>query len=286
MVVAVVAVVAVAVAASSPLFAQQGPEDFHWVDFHSQADQSVIVWVTRALQSEKWTAIREIGVRYDAALVVTTLRSSAQSAPNEDTFAIWSVSLTSHLVTPLLKGVNLRWADWLHYLPGKTEPAILYDNCYDCPADTYLTSFYYDIGHHTWTARWMHGGQGLHLWSASPPPGVEWTQVYAVMAQDNGSESVGTWNHFDYGSHKPAADYVYQYDLDPVSGLERVQQLTGKQAQNMELRLCSGATSVRGLAQGQDSPLCQETVPPNARRQPATTPAGNSGRSFTGGAGK
>lgn len=279
----VFALFAVIVAASSPLCAQQAPEGFRWVDFHAQTDQSVIVWVTRALQGEKWTAIREIGVRYDAALVVTTLRSSPQAAPNEDSFAIWNVSLTSHLVTPLLKGVNLRWTDWLHYTPDKSEPAILYDNCYDCPADTYLTSFYYDIGHHTWTARWMRGGQGLHLWSASPPPGVTWTQVYAVMAHDNGSEMIGTWNHFDYGSHKPPADYVYQYDLDPVSGLERIQQLSGKDAQNMELHLCRGESAVRGLARGQDSALCRELVPANFRRNPSTTPANNSGRSLSGG---
>ncbi|HVC46621.1 MAG TPA: hypothetical protein VND90_05195 [Terracidiphilus sp.] len=243
---------------SLPLVAQQAPEGFHWVDFHSQQDQSVVVWVTRALQGEKWTAIREIGVQYDAALVFTTLRASPLAAPDEDTFAVWNVSLTSHLVTPLLKGVNLRWMDWLHYIPNKSEPAILYDNCYECPADTYLTSFYYDASHHTWTARWMHGGQGIHLWSASPPPGVNWTQVYAVMARGNGSEYVGTWSHFDFGSQKPPADYVYEYDLDPGTGLDQVQQLSGVSAQQMERRLCAGQSAVRGLARGQDSAYCQE----------------------------
>src|ERR1019366_10125489 len=59
-------------AAANPLFAQQDP--FRWMDFHSEKDQDIVVWVTRALNAEKWTAIREIGVQYDAALVVTTLR--------------------------------------------------------------------------------------------------------------------------------------------------------------------------------------------------------------------
>ncbi len=218
------------------------------------------------MQGKKWTAIREIGVQYDAALVVTTLRSSPQAAPNEDTFAVWNVSLTSHLVTPLLSGANLQWTDWLHYTPTGYEPAFLYQNCYECPADTYLTSFYYDAGHHMWTARWMHSGQGLHVWSASPPPGVDWTQVYAVMHRDNGSEYIGTWTHFDYGKARPAADYVYQYDLDPDTGRERVQQLSGKEEKNMEVRLCQGTNAVRGLARGQDSPLCQSLVPPSLRR--------------------
>jgi hypothetical protein len=243
---------------SSSLIAQQAPEGFHWVDFHSQADQSVIVWVTRALQSEQWTAIREIGAQYDAALVFTTLRTSPQAAPNQDTFAVWNVSLTTHLVTPLLKGANLRWVEWLHYLPNQSEPAILYDNCYDCPADTYLTSFYYDAGHHAWTARWMHGGRGIHLWSASPPPGVNWTQVYAVLHSDNGSESVGTWSHFDYGNQRPPADYVYEYLLNSETGREQIQQLSGAAAQKMEHRLCAGQNAVSGLARGQDSAYCQE----------------------------
>ena len=41
----------------------------------------MVVWVTRSLQPEKWSAIREIGVEYDAALVVTTLRANPQSLP-------------------------------------------------------------------------------------------------------------------------------------------------------------------------------------------------------------
>jgi len=39
---------------------------FRWVDFHSSEDQSIVIWVTRSMQVEKWTAIREIGVLYDA----------------------------------------------------------------------------------------------------------------------------------------------------------------------------------------------------------------------------
>ena len=65
-----------ALSVSSPLHAQQ--DTFRWMDFHSAKDQDVIVWVTRALEAEKWTSIREIGVIYDAALVVTT--AALQSA--------------------------------------------------------------------------------------------------------------------------------------------------------------------------------------------------------------
>jgi len=278
----VATLVVVMQAATLPLFAQQAPGAFHWIDFHSPEDQSVVIWVTRALEPEKWTAIREIGVEYDAALVVTTLRANPQSPANADTFSVWNVSLTSHLVTPLFKGVNLRWLDWMRFAEGKPlEPAVLYDNCKDCPADTYFTSFHYDVTQHMWAARWMSGGQGIHLWSAHTPPGVDLSQVYAVLADPNGVELVSTWLHFDYGDAKPAEDYVYQYDLDPWSGLERTQQLNGKQAESMKLRLCKGTDAVAGLERGQDSAACALKPKEGRPKRRATPTPGNHGQSAT-----
>src|SRR6266702_1326431 len=64
---------ALVVAAATPPCTAQAPDTFRWIDFHSPKDEDVIIWVTRALDGEKWTAIREIGVQYDAALVITTL---------------------------------------------------------------------------------------------------------------------------------------------------------------------------------------------------------------------
>ncbi len=113
----IIAILAVA----TPSRAQQDP--FRWMDFHSQKDQDIIVWVTRSLAVEDWTAIREIGVQYDAALVVTTLRPTPQSPANADTFTVWSVSLTSHVVAPLLKGVNLRWLDRMRFANGEPRGA-------------------------------------------------------------------------------------------------------------------------------------------------------------------
>jgi hypothetical protein len=270
------ALLATVLAAATPLCAQQAPAGFRWIDFHSPKDQDVIVWVTRSLESTKWTAIREIGVQYDAALVVTTLRATPQSPANADTFAVWSVSLTNHAITPLLKGVNLRWLDWMRFTEGgQMEPGILYDNCSECAADTYLTAFRYDMSQHVWAARWMHGGDAVHVWSSNPPPGVAWTQVFAVLAEENGRELVSTWNHFDYGNQKPSEDSVYQYDLDPWSGLERTQQLSGKQADAMKMRLCRAQDAGSGLARGQDAPLCQQYLNIHPERKPVTTPPAN-----------
>ena len=276
---------AAVLAGAVPLPAQQ-PDPFRWMDFHSAKDSSVIVWVTRSLAAEKWTAIREIGVEYDAALVVTTRRANAQALPGEDTFTVWSMSLTSHGITPLITGANLRFAGWMklaEYAPE--ELAALYDSCAGCAADTYFTAFHYDLSQHAWAARWMRGNQGVPVWSANRPPGVVWTQVYAAMAEPNGREFMATWSHFDYGKEKPPEDFLYRYDLDAFCGLEHTQPLSGKDADAMMLRLCGGQGALPGLERGQDSLLCQELLKPRIERKPVTTPpANNRGKSVPPGA--
>ena len=267
--------------AATPRCESQAPDSFRWIDFHSPKDQDVVVWVTRALDGQKWTAIREIGVQYDAALVITSVRANPQSTGNDDVFSVWSVSLSNRSLTSILKGVNLRTVDWMLFATdGPRELGALYDDCSNCAATTFFTAFYYDLRGHTWAARWMQGGQGVPLWTSNPPPGVTRTQVYAVMADPNGHETLGTWNHLDYGSQKPAADFVYRYDLDPMNGLDRMQLLVGKEAVNMKERLCNGQDSVAVLSRGQDSLLCQAEKRQSWERKPVTTPpANNQGQS-------
>ena len=275
-------------AAAVPLSAQQqevrsapSTETFRWIDFHAPEDNDIVVWVTRALQVSDWTAIREIGVQWDAALVITSKRSSPQSAPEADTFNIWSVSLTSHVVAPLLTGVNLRIFDWQRFADGTPqELPLLYDNCRECSANTYFTALYYDVRSHTWAARWMRGAQGVAVWNQKPPSGADWTQLYALLAEGDGHVEMCTWNHFYYGSQKPHEDLVFRYDLDPFSNQERSVQLTGKSAEALELRLCRGQGAVEELSRGQDSPLCQQMFPTPIQRRPVTTPpANNKGQS-------
>lgn len=263
----------------APLQAQS-TDVFHWVDFHSPKDQSTVVWVTRALAVEDWTAIREIGVEYDAALVETTDRATPQSAANADTFSIWSVSLTNHLVVPLIHGVNLRWLDWMQFRTGQPEELpVLYENCRQCSANTYFTAFYYDMTRHQWSARWMRDGEGALVWSSNTPAGMTWTQVYAAFAEPDGRAILGTWNHFDYGRQKPPDDFVYRYDVDPFSGLDRVQMLSGADADAMKIHLCDAPDAIPGVARGQDSPLCEPYIRRINQRKPATTPpANNQGR--------
>jgi hypothetical protein len=268
-----------ALAVAAPLPAEQDP--FRWMDFHAQKDQDVVVWVTRSLQPETWSAIREIGVQYDAALVVTTLRTNPQALPYSDPFTVWSVSLTNHSVAPLLHGMNLRLLDWMLFAQGRPrELAAFYDDCNECAASTFFTAFHYDVTQHMWAARWMRGEQAVPVWTAKPPAGVALTQIYAVMAEPNGTEFIDTWNHFDYGKAKDAEDFIYQYDLDPYQGLERTEILANKEGEAMKQRLCRAQDAVPGLARGQDSPLCQQILKPRYERKPVTTPPPNNhGRS-------
>jgi hypothetical protein len=273
--------IAAALALLVPVRAQQPVDTFRWMDFHSTKDQDIIVWVTHALQVDQWTAIREIGVKYDAALVVTSFRATPQSPPEDDTFSVWSVSLTSHVASPLVTGVNLRLFDWQRFANGaQDELTALYDNCRNCAAQTYFTAFYYDVAHHMWNARWINGGQGAPVWNASPPADGSWTQVYALLAEGDGHVALCTWNHFDYGKQKPATDVLYCYDRDPFTSLDRTEALSGKEAEAMKMHLCRGQDAVQGLSRGQDSPLCQSLVSPRVERRPVTTPpANNRGRS-------
>ena len=283
---AIAGLVGLAMANVSFPSAAQAPDSFRWIDFHTPDDQDVVVWVTRALDGQKWTAIREIGVQYDAALVITSLRNSSKASPNHDTFSIWSVSLANRTLTHIADGVDLRLTDWLMLDLGEArELGLLYDDCSDCQATTYFTTLHYDLRTHTFAGRWMNAGNGVPVWRTNISPGVTQTQVFAVMADDNGRETLATWNHLDYShgesSHseiakeKPNEDAVYRYDLEPQSGVDRSMLLTGKEAANMKDRLCRAQDAVPGLSRGQDSALCPSNVKARPMRKPVTTPPAN-----------
>lgn len=265
-VIAALCAICVSAVSQQPESPQQQPDAFHWVNFHSPKDQSIVVWVTRSLAVVDWTAIREIGVMYDSALVVTTKRATPESLPDTDSFDVWNVSLTDHMVTPLLKGVNLRWLAMLRMFASMPmEPAVLYDNCRQCAANTYFTTFHYNVATRRWEARWVNGGEGVAVWNTEHPAGMDWTQVYAVVTAGNGIAQLVTWNHFDYGPGKPPGDSIFRYDVDPFSGLDRTAVVSGKQLEATKVALCSAQDAVTGLARGQDSDLCSQVLHKPAR---------------------
>ena len=130
----------------------------------------------------------------------------------------------------------------------------------------------------------MTGGHGVPVWNTSHPAGVDWTQVYAVMSNGEGHSALYTWNHFEYPKPRPAEDYIYRYDLDPFSHLERSVVFTQptpptasmtKQLSDLKLQLCRAETAPAELARGQDPSVCQDLLQQLSPRKPVTTPPAN-----------
>jgi hypothetical protein len=283
----------------APVMASSQPslDAFHWVDFHDAKDSPTVAWVTQALKAEKWTAIREIGVQWDSAVVLTSERKTPQSNPPADAYTVWSVSLAKHDVQPLLHGVNPRILNWTTF--GGTyqqapELALVYDDCSGCDApSTFFTTLYYNMAAHAWRARWMRGDQAAVLWNTGNVDGVTRTQIYGLLTEPPGRDVLATWGHFDYGKAKPAEDFVFEYSVDPASGLEQTQGLSGKHAESMMARLCRADpgqidSAMAELARGQDSEICRELVQAQIKTRPArrpttTPPANNHGQSTPAG---
>jgi hypothetical protein len=273
--------------------AQPAIDAFHWVDFHDAKDAPTVAWVTQSLKAEKWTLIREIGVQWDSAVVITAERKTPQSAPPSDTYTVWSVSLAKRDVQPLFHGASLRILNWTTFggeYQRAPELALVYDDCYGCDTpSTFFTTLYYNFTVHAWRARWMRGDQAAVLWSGSTVEGVVRTQVYGLLTEPPGRDVLATWSHYDYGSAKPPEDYVFEYGVDPLTGMEQTQGLSGEHAEAMELRLCradpgQADPSLAELARGQDSALCQDLIQGKAKAHPArrpvtTPPANNHGQS-------
>ena len=55
-------------------------EGFSWTDLHQETDR--VAAVSKSLESEKYTALREIAVVGDAALVITSTRATPTSRPD------------------------------------------------------------------------------------------------------------------------------------------------------------------------------------------------------------
>jgi hypothetical protein len=277
-----------------------GLDAFHWVDFHNEKDAPTVAWVTQALKAEHWTAMREIGVNGDSAVVVTTERKDPQATPDSDGFTIWSVSLAKHDVQPLLRGVNLRLLNWTNFggaYQRAPELAIVYNDCTGCDAPSlFFTTIYYNLNDHAWRGRWMRGDQAVALTTAAHVEGVKQTQVYGLLTELPGRDILATWSHLDFGGAKPAQDYFFEYGVDPSTGLEQTQALGPDHAEKMKARLCQANPGQKDpalavLAGGQDSELCRGTPAPapgkrrgeRARRPTTTPPANNHGQSTPGG---
>ena len=128
-------------------------DGFAWVDM--KTDTQTVARVTGFLSNKPYTALREIAVVGQQALVITSLRKDPTANPGNDKFMAFGVSLRDGSVEELLDGTNLKYIDWQKFYDYDTpELLATYDDCAQCKATTFLTAFYLDRRTRHWDARW------------------------------------------------------------------------------------------------------------------------------------
>jgi hypothetical protein len=229
-------------------------DGFSWVDLKS--DTGKVAAVTKALEQQKYTALREIAVANDAALVITTTRDNPQAQPEFDHFNVYSVSLKDGSVQPLLAASRLRLLDWERFTrDGQSELLATYDDCTNCRATTFLTAFYIDPRTSLWNARWQREKSGAPLAAQNTgAPGDE-EHIYALLGGSDGRVVLGTWQHFQ-SQRSQSSDYLFEYLVDSADGQEFSRPLLGNDAKAMKFRLCQGGDQILGIAGGQNSAIC------------------------------
>jgi hypothetical protein len=247
----------------------QAPTDFHWIDF--KQDVSTVAKIEEALKSENYSAIREIGVLGDFALVMTSYRELDQPTPLGDEWSAYSVSTKTWNISRLLFGYNLEVKDWITFQSDAPDLGIIYLDCWECEPASLFTALHYEPNE-GWRARWMNKqdpkqpGVVLGVTDVGDPyTNEDVDQVFAVLAPpSHSSASVGTWYHSrDLGSGK-ITDVVSRFSVDPATGKDKAEVLEGADAVKWELRLCTAKDMLPELFGGQSSRACKKLT----RQQP------------------
>src|SRR5664279_835865 len=230
-------------------------DGFSWLDLKSDTDK--VAAVTKALETQKYTALREIAVVDDAALAITTTRDNPQAQPEFDHYIVYSVSLKDGSVQQLLAASRLRLLDWERFTrDGQSELLATYDDCTNCMATTFLTSFYIDPKTKLWNARWKREKSGAPLVAQNTGAG-EQEHIYALLAGSDGRVVLATWQHYQQQNKgAQSSDYLFEYLVDPFNGEEFSRPLLGNDAKAMKFRLCQGGEQILGIAGGQNSSVC------------------------------
>ena len=138
----------------------QLPKDFHWVDLKREAD--TVSRVSRALAADRFSAIREIGLLGDYALVFTTLRQPDAPTPDSDSWKVYNVTIGGGAIKMLLSGYEVRIMAWMPFLlHDRADLGITYTDCVGCEPTIIFTALHYDQGH-GWRARWPNAGIARH----------------------------------------------------------------------------------------------------------------------------
>ena len=248
-----------------PTSPAQMPPGFSWVNLESNT--SVMATVRGALHDPSMTALREVGIEGNFALVMTASRSSGESTADADAWTVYSISLTSGQKNVLLRGYRLQMLQWIG--PGAAELAITYDSCSGCEPLVLFTTLRMDpnVG---WMARWP--GEGLTDSSPQPGAGVvaggvgepydddEVSQVFGLIVQKSGQFAAGSWVRTRHERTRKIEDYVVRYSVDPMTAGDRVERLHGVSAVSWEREICTPSEFLIAPSLGQDSAACRNVI--------------------------
>jgi hypothetical protein len=231
-------------------------DGFAWVDL--KVDTQTVSKVTTFLSSKPYTAIREIGVTGQQALVITSLRKDPTANPLNDSFTAYGLSLRDGSVEELLDGNNLRYIDWQKFYDYDTpELVATYEDCAQCKATTFLTAFYIDRKTRRWGARWRREVAGAPLYSADPAKNY----VYALFMNVDQRVVLDTWASYpEQKKSSRGGEYLFEYRIDIPSDQGTSRPLTGRDVLPVKQRLCAGQNVVFGIAGGQDSAACKDLL--------------------------
>jgi len=251
--------------ALSSCAAGQAPEGFHWVDFRQET--STVSSVERALKSEQYTAIREVGVLNGFALVMTVQRDPSQSTPVGDVWRVYNLSMKTGSIQELLTGYNLEIKDWLSFQPqGSRDLGLLYLNCWECEPGNLFTAFHFET-RTGWRARWTndkdsnHPGITVGVTDVGDPyTNEDVDQVFAVLAPREGVATLGTWYYAKDLTTGKITESVSKFFVDQATGQDKSIDLVGSRATSWKIRLCNPADSVSGLFAGQSSSACKRII--------------------------
>ena len=227
-------------------------DGFAWVD--QKADSQTVAKITTLLAGKPYTALREIGIVGQQALVIVALREDAVAQPENDSFTAYGVSLQDGSVAELLDGTNLKYVDWQKFYDyDSPELLATYDDCAHCKATTFLTAFYIDRKTRRWGARWRRQIAGAPIYSAGAGG-----DVYGLFINVDQRVVLDTWTSYpEQTKSSRGGEYLFEYRIDPMSDQGTSRPVTGRDALPVKQRLCKGDSVVFGIAGGQDSAACR-----------------------------
>lgn len=248
----------------------QMPAGLRWVDFKREA--ATVQRVEHALMAEDYTAIREIVLADEFALVMAVRRSSWQATPAEDQWLVYSVSTKNWDARKLLVGYDLRAKNWLSFRSrDKQDLGITYLDCDECEPATLFTALHYNP-RDGWRARWANKenpdqpGIPVRVTDVGNPyTNEDVDQVFAVLAPKDSVAKVGTWYHSRDLTTGKLSDDVIRFFVDPSTGKDQSAVLSGSEAKAWEAQLCKATDSWSVPAMGQSSQACKQIL--NARRK-------------------